>query len=260
MYIKVQCGDRLLRESSERVTVLPADEWRDDGEDHRWLPCFVLPRDPAVLKVVDSAQRYLRTLLDDTSAGFDGYQQLLDDDSNAADVVDPQVQALWAALQHDLPVNYINPPPSYTSQSQRLRNPTEIFRGNAATCIDLALLFASCLEFVGIYPVIFLIQGHAFPGYWRSDKAWWRMKEFRFGDDASGNVGVGGLGGPGGPIQAQAAVTTGQSEGWMFNGVDNLVELCATCRTARWSRSKARSSPASRLLPVARSRLEPASA
>ena len=48
------------------------------------------------------------------------------------------------------------------------------------------------------------------------------MKEFRFGDDASGNVGVGG---PGGPIQAQAAVTTGQSEGWMFNGVDNLVEL-----------------------------------
>lgn len=224
LYIKVQCGDRLLRESSERVTVLPADEWRDDGEDHRWLPSFVLPRDPAVLKVVDSAQRYLRTLLDDTSAGFDGYQQLLDDDSNAADVVDPQVQALWAALQHDLPVNYINPPPSYTSQSQRLRNPTEVFRGNAATCIDLALLFASCLEFVGIYPVIFLIQGHAFPGYWRSDKAWWRMKQFRFGDGASGNVGAGGLGGPGAPIQAQA-VTTGQSEGWMFNGVDNLVEL-----------------------------------
>ena len=116
-----------MRESSERVTVLPADEWRDDGEDHRWLPSFVLPRNTAVLKVIACAQRYLRTLLDDCSAGFDGYQQLAEDDSNAADIVDPQVQAIWAALQHDLPVSYINPPPSYTSQSQRLRTPTEIF-------------------------------------------------------------------------------------------------------------------------------------
>ncbi len=217
LYVRVACGDRLLRETSERVTVLPADEWRDDGEDHRWLPSFVLPRDPAVLKVIGAAQRYLRTLLDDCAAGFDGYQQLVADDANAAGVVDPQVQAIWAALQHDLTVNYINPPPSYTSQSQRLRSPTEIFRGQAATCIDLALLFASCLEFVGIYPVVFLVTGHAFPGYWRSDKAWWRMKQFQFGDR------------PGTPeaplVSPPAAVTSGQSEGWMFDGVDNLVEL-----------------------------------
>jgi predicted chitinase len=217
LYIKVTCGDRLLRESSERVTVLPADEWRDDGEDHRWLPSFVLPRDPAVLKVIDAAQRYLRTLLDDCSAGFDGYQQLAHDDSNAPDVVDPQVQAIWAALQHDLPINYINPPPSYTSQSQRLRSPSEVFRGHAATCIDLALLFASCLEFVGIYPVVFLISGHAFPGYWRSDKAWWRMKQFRFAE--TGRIAE--------PVIAprREVITSGQSEGWMFDGVDNLVEL-----------------------------------
>ena len=81
----------------------------------------------------------------------------------------------------------------------------------------LALLFASCLEFVGIYPVVFLIAGHAFPGYWRSDKAWWRMKQFRFSD-------------PAGPAESAAvsrpaAITSGQSEGWMFDGVDNLVEL-----------------------------------
>lgn len=217
LYIKVSCGDRLLEESSRRVTVLPADEWRDDGEDHRWLPSFVLPRDPAVLKVIDAAQRYLRTLLDDCAAGFDGYQRLDADDVNAADIVDPQVQAIWAALQHDLPINYINPPPSYTSQSQRLRSPSEIFRGRAATCIDLALLFGSCLEFVGIYPVVFLIAGHAFPGYWRSDKAWWRMTQFRFPDAAATGDPV--------PEPRPEASTTGQSEAWMFNGVDNLSEL-----------------------------------
>lgn len=227
LYIRASCGDRLLRESSERVTVLPADEWRDDGEDHRWLPSFVLPRDPAVLKVIDAAQRYLRTLLDDCAAGFDGYQRLATDDANAADVVDAQVQAIWAALQHDLPVNYINPPPSYTSQSQRLRSPSEIFRGRAATCIDLALLFASCLEFVGIYPVVFLVTGHAFPGYWRSDKAWWRMKQFQFGE-AEG-TGLSPLAAAPGaaaePDPSRLAMTGGQSEGWMFDGVENLVEL-----------------------------------
>ena len=220
LYVQVRCGERLLRESSERVTVLPADEWRDDGEDHRWLPSFVLPRDPAVLKIIGSAQRYLRTLLDDSTAGFDGYQQLAADDGNAAAVVDPQVQAIWAALQHDLPLNYINPPPSYTSRSQRLRSPSEVLRGQAATCIDLALLFASCLEFVGIYPVLFLIEGHAFPGYWRSDKAWWRMKQFHFDAAPAANAGQVAPAMP-----APTAMTSGQSEGWMFDGVGNLVEL-----------------------------------
>lgn len=223
LYVQVRCGERLLQESSERVTVLPADEWRDDGEDHRWLPSFVLPRDPAVLKVIGSAQRYLRTLLDDCTAGFDGYQQLAADDGNAAAVVDPQVQAIWAALQHDLPLNYINPPPSYTSRSQRLRSPSEVFRGQAATCIDLALLFASCLEFVGIYPVLFLIEGHAFPGYWRSDKAWWRMKQFHF--DAAMPGAMPGAGQATPAMPAATAMTSGQSEGWMFDGVGNLVEL-----------------------------------
>jgi hypothetical protein len=219
LYVRVECGDELLKELSERVTIQPADEWRDDGEDHRWLPCFVLPRDPAVLKVISAAQRYLRTLLDDTSAGFDGYQRLAVDDSNAADIVDPQVQAIWAALQHDLPLSYINPPPSYTSQSQRLRSPSQIFQGGAATCIDLALLFASCLEFVGIYPVIFLITGHAFPGYWRSDKAWWQLRKFGHKDSLATPL----------PIQAPTPPATsnprGQEEGWMFEGIENLGEL-----------------------------------
>lgn len=225
LYIKVQCGDRILRESSERVTVLPADEWRDDGEDHRWLPSFVLPRDPTVLKVVACAQRYLQTLLDDCSAGFDGYQQVLEDDSNAPNVVDPQVQAIWAALQHDLPVSYINPPPSYTSQSQRLRTPTEIFKGNAATCIDLALLFASCLEFVGIYSSVFLITGHAFPAYWRSNKAWWRMKSFRFDQNEQQMPGQIGRSQDGFTSTVQSTNTKGQTESWMFTGTDNLAEL-----------------------------------
>ena len=42
---------------------------------------------------------------------------------------------------------------------------------NSGTCIDLALLLASCLEYVDIYPVVVLLSGHAFAGYWRSESA-----------------------------------------------------------------------------------------
>jgi hypothetical protein len=86
--------------------------------------------------------------------------------------VDMQVQAIWATLLHDWQLGYINPPPSYSEHldSQRLRRPSSILESRSGTCIDLALLFASCLELVDIYPVIFLLEGHALPGYWRHNE------------------------------------------------------------------------------------------
>jgi hypothetical protein len=42
---------------------------------------------------------------------------------------------------------------------------------NSGTCIDLTLLLASCLEYVDIYPVVVLLTGHAFVGYWRGEKS-----------------------------------------------------------------------------------------
>ena len=39
------------------------------------------------------------------------------------------------------------------------------------TCHDLAVLLASCMEHVGINPLIYLIRGHTFVGFWKSDEA-----------------------------------------------------------------------------------------
>ncbi len=41
---------------------------------------------------------------------------------------------------------------------------------NSGTCVDLALLLAACLEYIDIYPVVVLLSGHAFVGYWRNDE------------------------------------------------------------------------------------------
>jgi len=56
--------------------------------------------------------------------------------------------------------------------SQRLRTPSDVVDGHRGTCIDLALLFAACLEYVDIYPVVFVLSDHAFPGYWRNEQAY----------------------------------------------------------------------------------------
>ena len=176
LYINVTWGEHDLYSNTHRVTLLPLDEWRDDDNDRVWLPSFVLPRDRTVNRIIDAGQRYLWALADDSGAGFDGYQSVIEEEDPVTkesllntDGVDLQVQALWAALSFEMNLGYINPPPSYNLSSQRVRTPTEVVEGHRGTCIDLALLMATCCEYIEVYPVIFLLQGHAFPGYWRSD-------------------------------------------------------------------------------------------
>lgn len=164
VYVKVTCGGRTAFEDTRRVTLIPVDEWLDDTENNPWLPSFVLPRDPAILSIINSARRYLIGIVDDPAAGFDGYQE-------EAAGVDKQVQAIWTALVNEYRLQYINPPPAYSEQTQRLRTPTEILKSSSGTCVDLALLIASCLEYIGVFPVVVLLTGHAFVGYWRSDTA-----------------------------------------------------------------------------------------
>lgn len=171
LYLCVKAGDTVIYQRTVGVTLLPVDEWLDDGKQSVWLPSFVLPRDPVIGRIVDAAQRYLMALQDDPAAGFDGYQALDPADPDTRTMVDLQVRALWCALSYDFGLSYINPPPSYSARTQRLRTPSDVINGRRGTCIDLALLLAACLEYVDIYPAVILLKGHAFPAFWRSDAA-----------------------------------------------------------------------------------------
>jgi hypothetical protein len=120
--------------------------------------------------VIAAARRYLVGINDDLAAGFDGYQSVDPSADDPTEGVDAQVRAIWTALVNEFRLQYINPPPAYSELSQRLRTPSDILESRSGTCIDLALLLASCLEYIDIYPVVVLLQGHAFVGYWRSDE------------------------------------------------------------------------------------------
>ena len=154
------------------IQLAPVDEWRFEDDQIVWMPSFIYPRDAAVARIIDAAQRYLVCLSDDFNAGFGGYQAYDPDASDPWRGVDLQVQAIWTALALDFGLGYINPPPSYSDNAQRLRTPTRILEERRGTCVDLALLVAACLEWVEIYPVIFNLNDHAFPGYWRDPEAY----------------------------------------------------------------------------------------
>lgn len=168
LYVHIKWGPHDIFRETYPVTMAPVDQWADTDADRIFLPSYTFPRDRAVNQIIRNAEQFMTALRDDPAAGFDGYQQ-----ATLKDVapVDAQVQALWYSIVYRVPASYINPPPTYAIASQRIRTPSEIVGGGFGTCIDLALMLASCLEAIEIHAVIFVLADHAFPGYWRSEAA-----------------------------------------------------------------------------------------
>jgi hypothetical protein len=176
--IRIEYRQRCYYQETFSVELLAIDEWRDDDMSRVWLPSFVLPGDPTVPKIIDDAQRYLTTLVDEYDTGFEGYQRINrtvevlpgkapQPGPSPMEVVDFQVRAIWSTLWLDNALRYINEPPTYTLRSQRIRPPSTVIAERRGTCIDLTLMLAACLEYIDVYPVIFLLRGHAMPGFWR---------------------------------------------------------------------------------------------
>lgn len=212
LYYEISYQGEVVSRKTEQIRLLPSDEWLDTRRDGKWLPSFVFPRDREVRRIVDKAQNYLKAINDDPVAGFDGYQ------SGDPVVIDCEAQAIWSALLYDYGLSYIDPPPTYTEASQRLRTPGQVVEGRRGTCIDLALLYAACLEYVGLYPVIFLLRGHAFPGYWRTLDHHSRFVQLR-----------GGLAAPtgGGEVSSAALTQLSTDSVWLIEpgGYDQLMSL-----------------------------------
>jgi len=47
---------------------------------------------------------------------------------------------------------------------QHIKYARDVLRNNSGTCVDLAVLYASVMESVGLQPILFQVPGHCFPG------------------------------------------------------------------------------------------------
>lgn len=172
---------------------MSAREWLDQQDTWAFIPAFVNPFDDGVLKVFDHAKSVLRTL-GSPSDSFEGYLR-----GDAPDYVTMQMKAIFQSLRDEASgLTYITPPGSGVFDpsskgacGQVVRTHGEVVAHRLGTCHDLALLIAACAEYVNIRPLVLLVPGHTFVGYWRTPAAqeeYWKKRE---GTLITGRVGEG---------------------------------------------------------------------
>ncbi|MCW3474684.1 DUF3320 domain-containing protein [Limobrevibacterium gyesilva] len=139
------------------LRVLAHNEWGGTGGIPDVLAAFVEPNDPEVATLLRQTSDHLRAL--GKPDALEGYQ------ATSKTRIWEQVEALWRAICA-LDIRYVNPPPSFEETGQRIRPPRQVVKDRLATCLDLAVLFAACIEAMGLRPVIVVVKGHAFTGLW----------------------------------------------------------------------------------------------
>jgi very-short-patch-repair endonuclease len=143
------------------VSFLPKDYWGGERRQQDLLAAFVQPNTPAVEALCSQAGKLLRA--EGKGSQLDGYQ------SNTRDRPYLMASALWTTIFNE-GITYINPPPDWALNGQRIRFPEKILKYRAAACLDTSVMFASCLEAMGLNPIIALTKTHAFAGVWLIDE------------------------------------------------------------------------------------------
>ena len=143
------------------ITVLPANYWGGEDRQPELLAAFVKPNGV----YVESLVRQVTEVLEKSGHGrsADGYQ------SNTREKPYMMAAALWNVI-FEQQITYVAPPPSFARQGQRIRLAADISASKLGACLDTSLLFASCLELMGLNPVIALGKEHAFVGAWLIDE------------------------------------------------------------------------------------------
>lgn len=160
--------ETLLAERTDEVRILARDEWGGFYAMADLLAAFVMPNDPAIARILKAAGEIL--VQHGHSASLDGYQQR--DPARAF----MQGAALWSAIAAE-GLTYTNPPKSFETEGQKTRRPAAILQDGLATCLDTSLLFSAALEAVGLNPVLILVDGHSFVGFWVVERTFHNLIE-----------------------------------------------------------------------------------
>ncbi len=151
------CGGEMVSSDIIDIDLLAFDEWNGTSYIPEIISAFVTPNHPCISGIIAKAGEFLQKWAGDPS--FTGYQ------TENPNNVRKQAAAIYAAIQ-SLNIAYCGAPASFESTGQRIRLANDVTSVKSATCLDLALLFASCLESVSINPIIVILNTHAFVGLW----------------------------------------------------------------------------------------------
>ena len=155
--VDIMQGEKNIFTYQNQIELLAYDQWCGLNLMPEIIAAFVTPNHPAISSVIRSASEFLKNWTD--SPSFTGYQ------TNNPNNVKLQMAALYAALTQQK-IIYNNPPASYEGIGQRIRLPHIVLEQKMGTCLDLAVLYATFLEAVGLFPLLLFMKGHAYCGCW----------------------------------------------------------------------------------------------
>src|SRR4051794_17282881 len=161
--VELESGGQLLVEHRLPVQVLPAACWPAGPLPValELLAAHVRPDDPAVTALLADASELL-----EQGTGSSALASGSDD----ADRVDEVVEALtWAMRRRD--IRHSEPPADGTDVGQIVRTPGEVLDGRVGTSLDVVLTLAAACERAGVRPLLWIVPGHAFLGYWREQRS-----------------------------------------------------------------------------------------
>lgn len=184
---------------------MPADEIRTGGDYFENMPlisCLVTPNDP-VIKYLNQQiqQKVLRGDLTNTNSEAEGIR-FLKGIYNTTLLSDMVYGGTSGVPEKISDVNSI---------VQNIRLPREVITGRAGLCIELSLLYASVMAAAGMDAVVYLVPGHAYPGF-RMNNNFYAIES-----TAIGGEGIGGR------QSDEAAFQAGMKklkEDWQYFGVD----------------------------------------
>lgn len=141
-------------------TCIPADEIRTNAElfdNMDLLSCYVTPEDPII-------KYYTQKIQEKVLKG------------EAASVQNKETEGVrfltgiyYATLISHMVYSGTSGVPAkiddVSSMIQSIRLPREVVTGKTGLCIELTLLYASIMINAGMDPIIYLIPGHAYPGF-----------------------------------------------------------------------------------------------
>ena len=159
--VEITRGDSVLARRSVPVQVLAAGQWLATPLSLalEMLAAHVMPNHPSITALVAEASDLLQQRTG--SSSVQGYQA-------GPARVDQIVAALTEAMRRRS-IRYSEPPASWADAGQKVRTPADVLDGRVGTCLDTVVVLAAALEQAGIRPLLWLVDGHAFVGYWREE-------------------------------------------------------------------------------------------
>jgi hypothetical protein len=176
-------------------TFLPKDEIRTPGEYFDNMPllsCLVTPQDPIIKYYTQQVQE--KVLKGETASVTNKEEE------GVRFMLGLYNATLMSHMVYSGTTGVPAKIDDVNSIVQSIRLPREVVTGKTGLCIELSLLYASVMSCAGMEPIVYLIPGHAYPGF--------RMNGHYYAIESTG---IGGEG-MGGSSSADQAFKTGMKQ------------------------------------------------